>query len=92
MSTLFVEKQFLLLDDVADNINKQNFASALGVYYKFAVNVQRRKQLKFDPRTGYTHEQFTGWMHTLNTELLNKRTEEALQAQSVVYEMLDVLV
>ncbi len=91
MSTQFVEAQFLLLDQVAESVNNGDFPSALQSFYKVAVNCNKRKQLKFDPRTGYTQQMFYDWMHTLNTELLNKRTEESLQSQSVVYEMLDVL-
>jgi hypothetical protein len=76
---------------LAESINNKDFANALQHFYQVAVNCNKRK-LKFHPFSGYGRTQFAIRMLMLNTQLIAQNGEQALEAQSAVYEMLDVLV
>jgi hypothetical protein len=90
MTQKFVAKQHQLLDLLAESINNKDFANALQLFYKVAVNCNSRK-LKFNPHTGYCSVLFANSMQTLNAQLISQNSEQALAAQTAVYEMLDVL-
>jgi len=91
MSQKFIAQQHQLLDLLGVSINNNDFANALQLFYKVAVNCNKRN-LKFDQRTGYCSALFASYMHTLNAQLIAQNSEQALAAQSAVHEMLDVLV
>lgn len=78
------------LDEIAQAINEGDFKEAEKLYLKLQTEV-KTVNLEFDPRTGYTEDLFYDWMDTLNKSIKERNITNALEAQSAVYEMLDVL-
>ena len=85
----FVTQQHQLLDNIAIALNASNFEDAQINFYKLAFNCSIR-DLTFVHQTGYTHSLLSDWIQQMHKAIQSSNAEEALQAQSCVYEMLDV--
>lgn len=85
----FVTQQHQLLDTIAIALNASNFTDAQLNFYKLAFNCSIRN-LTFVQHTGYTHSLLNDYIQQMHQALDASNAEEALQAQSCVYEILDV--
>ncbi len=82
---------FQTLDAIAQALNAGNFHQAELLFLQLRIHVSAGA-LEFAPQTGYTQLLFADWMHTLQQSINTGDTTSALEAQSAVYEMLDVAV
>lgn len=88
MSNALFNTAFQLLDAIAVAVKTNNFQQAESNYTMLVLAVGN-KQLKFDPKGGYNMYLFNDWMQLLHTNIVSKNAEEACEAQSAVYYMLD---
>jgi len=82
---------FQTLDAIAQALNAGNFYQAQLLFLQLRIHTSGGK-LEFAPQTGYTQLLFADWMDTLQQSITQGDTTSALEAQSAVYEMLDVAV